>query len=119
MVFEYAATKTFMQAIDIVDIGNFCIKGTNQSYEEFYLAARTVMGKTSILSFGPILPDIPIFPEQYSLNYQKVDYKEKTICKAVSSFLNDPKKELTNVEEIIETEMWGALPDTQTYFENA
>lgn len=57
-----------------------------------------------MITFGPIVPDLPTFLKNFSVNYQKFDYKENIINKNVKSFLNDPKKSITNVEEVTEYE---------------
>lgn len=119
MIFEYAVQKTFMQAIDIVDIGNFGIRCTNQLGHEYYLIARTIMGKTSILYFGPIIPDIPVLVDKFNVSYTKIDYKETKITKIVQTFINDPMKEISNVEEVVDIEFWDAFPIIKDCFENA
>ena len=100
MLFEYAGVRTYTGAIDIEDIGNFCIRCTTIDGLEFYLCTKTILGKTYILIFGPVLSDLESLLDAFSISYQKIDYKEKIIKKIVLSFINDPKKEITNIEEV-------------------
>lgn len=118
MIFEYAVQKTFMQAIDIVDIGNFGIRCSNNEGCEYYLLAKTVMGKTSIISFGPTIPDIPVLIDKFNVSFTKIDYKESKIIKIVQTFINDPNKEVSNVEEIVDVEFWEAFPIIKDCFDN-
>lgn len=118
-IFEYAVQKTFMQAIDIVDIGRFGIRCINDTGHEYYLLANTIMGKTSILSYGPIIPDIPVLLDKFNVSYTKIDYKEPKITKIVQTFINDPTKEISNVEEVVDVEFWDAFPLVKDCFENA
>ena len=45
MLFEYAGVRTYTGAIDIEDIGNFCIRCTTIDGLEFYLCTKTILGK--------------------------------------------------------------------------
>lgn len=117
MIFEYAGHKTFMGAIDVVDIGNMCIRCSQDNGEaEWYLITKTVMGKVSVITFGPVLPEVPTLLDGFSVNYQNIDYKEKLICKAVSAYINDPKKNISEVEELPEIAAWKEFPDIAQLF---
>ena len=105
MIFNYDPQMMFTQSIDVVDIGNMTLRCTNDSQVEYYITTMTVMGKTSILKVGPIMSDLPMLLNDFTVTYKKVDYKEPTICKEVSKYIQDTKKEITNVEEITEEEL--------------
>ena len=77
------------------------------------------MGKVSIIKFGPVVQDIDVLFNDFSVVYKKIDYKENLISKEVDKFINDFKKEITNVEEVTEYEAWQAFPAIQQCFENA
>jgi hypothetical protein len=119
MVFEFSVQKTFNQSIDVVDVGNMALRCTNRHMDNFYIITKTVFGKTSILKFGPICPEIAVLENDFSVNYKKVDYKEAALFKEIDKFLNDFKKEIETVEEITEFEAWQDFPAIKQYFENA
>ena len=119
MVFEYSAQRTFTDSIDVVDIGNTALKCTNVKFDDYYIILKTVMGKTSIIKFGPVCPDIEVLLNDFTVTYKKLDYKESSICKEIDKFINDFRKEINSIEEITEYEAWQAFPDVQQYFENA
>lgn len=117
MIFEYAAHKTFMGMIDVVDIGNMCLRCTQDGgAAEWYLLTKTIMGKVSILTFGPVNPDVPMLLDGFAVNYQKIDYKENLISRNVTTFLNDPKKKISEVEELVDFAVWQKFPDIETLF---
>jgi hypothetical protein len=118
MVFDYAVQKTFNQSIDVVDIGNTALRCTNRHMLDYYIIIKTVMGKVSILKFGPICPDLDVLEDDFSVAYKKIDYKENTICKEIDKFINDYKKEVDTIVELTEYEAWQAFPPIQQYFEN-
>lgn len=118
MLFEFSVQKTFTQSIDIVDMGNTALRCTNPHMENFYIIIKTVLGKTSILKFGPVCPDLDILLEDFSVMYKKLDYKETAIFKEIDKFINDFKKSIETVEEITEYEAWKEFPNIQQFFEN-
>lgn len=119
MVFEYSAQRTFNDSIDVVDIGNTALRCTNVKLDDYYIILKTIMGKTSIIKFGPVCPDIEILLNDFAVTYKKMDYKEAGICKEIDKFINDFRKEINSIEEITEYEAWQAFPAVQQYFENA
>lgn len=119
MILEYSVQRTFDESIDIVDIGNTALRCVGSKLDEYYIILKTIMGKVSIIKFGPVLPDIEILQNDFSVNYKKIDYKEPAIFKEIDKFINDFRKEITSVEEITEYEAWQAFPAIQELFENA
>lgn len=119
MIFEYSAQRTFNDSIDVVDIGNTALRCTNVKFDDYYIILKTVMGKTSIIKFGPVCPDIEVLINDFSVTYKKMDYKEASISKEIDKFINDFRKEINSIEEITEYEAWQQFPQVQQYFENA
>ena len=103
MIFEYSVQKTFTESIDIVD---------------YYILIKTILGKTHIIEFGPVAPDIPSLCDGFNISYKKIDYKEAAIFKEISKYINDFKKEITFVEEVTDIEVWQQFPTIQQYYEN-
>lgn len=118
MIFNYDPQMMFTKSIDVVDIGNMTLRCTNDSQVEYYITTMTIMGKTSILKVGPVMPDLPMLLNDFTVTYKKVDYKEPTICKEVSKYIQDTKKEITKVEEITEEELWEIFPDIIDLYKN-
>lgn len=118
MIFEFSVQKTFTQSIDIVDAGNTALRCTNSHMDNYYMVIKTVMGKTSILKFGPVCPDIEVLMDDFSISYKKIDYKENMIHREIDKFINDFKKTINTVEEITEYEVWQDFPDIQQLFNN-
>ena len=118
MIFEYSVQRTFNEAIDVVDIGNTALRCTNSRFDNYYIILKTIMGKTSILKFGPICPDVEVLLNDFSVSYKKIDYKEGAISKEIDKFINDFKKEITSIEEVTEYEAWKDFPEIQQWFEN-
>lgn len=118
MIFEYSVQKTFNESIDVVDIGNTALRCIGRKLENYFIILKTKMGKTSILTFGPVYPEIDLLFDGFSVSYKKIDYRENLINKEITKFINDFKKDITLVEEITEYEAWQDFPAIQQCFEN-
>lgn len=116
MIIDYSAQKTFAMSLDVVDAGNCCIKCTNIDGCEYYVITKTVYGKVSLITFGPVLPDFPALLEDFSVSYKKFDYKEQTIQKEISKYMNDPKKKIADAENWTEYEAWQCFPNVEESF---
>lgn len=107
--------KTYAQTIEVEDIGNCAIRSTNADFEDYYIVIQTVMGKTSILTFGPILADVSIIQEDFNLSFKKIDYKEKNINNEINKFINDARKVIKQAEVVSVEEALQAIPTYEAF----
>lgn len=105
MIIDYSVQKTFNQSVDIVDPGNTAIMCTNEKGAEYYMILKTVMGQTSVIAIGPVCSDIPMLLPGFNIFYNKFEYKEKTIATTLNKFINDGRKEISDVKEVLESEV--------------
>ena len=98
--FEYALISSPLDEIEIEDIGNCYIKAINNIQDEWYLSTKTELGDTYIKIFGPFNETINRFMKGFKFEFYKIDYKESRIISIIDKFINDPKKQITYVEEI-------------------
>ena len=75
MIFEFKPEMCYMEQLDVEDIGNVCIRAISEHELEYYIITKTILGKTFILKFGPILPDLQALWSGFSVNFSKIDYK--------------------------------------------
>lgn len=123
--FEYKATKTFEDILQIDDIGNCAIRcegtykdGRITNFGEYYLITKTVMGVTSILKFGPIIPDIPYMPTSFESSFEQLAFKEPQIEKKISMFINDGFYNISVAESILPEVALERYPSAIITFEN-
>lgn len=121
MIFEYDEQPVFTQSLDIGDIGNTTIKCSSPMNGDWFLRTKTVMGKTSLIVFGPVIEgsveDYPLI-DGFAVSFSKFDYKERLIIKAINQLLNDPKKGINHAEERLEQAAINNFPDIMNTFEN-
>lgn len=117
MLFEYAAHKTFMGELDVVDPGNMCLRCVKDGGGyEWYLMTKTRMGKIFIFTFGPVVPGTDSLVDGFATTFTCIDYKENLLRKNVLSFINDPKKEIYSVEETLDLEAWKEFPEVESQY---
>lgn len=124
MLFDYSATRTFNQTLQIDDIGNCAIRGEGSFRDgravfsgDYYMIVKTVMGKTTFIKWGPLMPDFESLPNTFKLEVKTAPYKEATVAKEIQSFVNDGLKGIHNAEEILPEEAIEYLPGSQNYIE--
>lgn len=111
MQINYQVVKEFTQTLDVQDLGETAIRGANSAGESYFILTRTSLGKFMMLTFGPTIEDMPeeLLPG-FSLSYSAMDYSEKKILKLVSAYVNDPMKEISQLEEVSREECVLAAP---------
>lgn len=122
MLFDYSATKTFTQTLQIDDPGNCAIYGEGNFKDgrvtlpgDFYMIIKTVMGKTTFIKWGPLIPDLDALPNTFKLEVKTAPYKETTIVKEIQSFINDGFKGIQTAEELSVEEAIKFLPSEPNY----
>ena len=124
MLIDYSATKTFTQTLQIDDIGNCAIHGEGSFRDgkvpfpgDYYMIVKTVMGKTTFIKWGPLMPDFVALPNTFKLEIKTSQYKEGTIMKEIQTFINDGLKGIHDATELLPEEAIEFLPEAINYTE--
>ena len=122
MLFDYSATKTFNQTLQIDDIGNCAIRGEGTFRDgrftfagDYNMIIKTIMGKTTFIKWGPLMPDLDNLPNSFKLEVKTAAYKEATVAKEIQSFINDGFKGIQAAVEILPEEAIDYLPAAINY----
>lgn len=117
MRLEFNNQKAFLAAIDIEDLGSFAIEATNSDNLNWYYINMSEYGKTTTISFGPIVPDLGdiVAGYSYSLNVSSGDFSLQKHKGALSKWLNDSKK-LESAKVIDIDEALDQLPDVKSLY---
>lgn len=97
MKFEYLATKSYLDSIDIEDLGNVYLNALNDLGDEYYLSIETHLGWTEIKEFGPCAVDSNQSSNYFNLLYIKFEYNESKIIKNIERFINNEKRNIIQV----------------------
>ena len=103
MNFQYLKVSTSMDSIEVEDIGNVCIRASNDDANEWYMSIKTSLGWVEVKQFGPLKIDSDDLSYYFNFSYQKFEFSEKRLYKLIDDFINNPKKSIT-IAEIISNE---------------
>lgn len=100
--FEFNEQRLAQSAVDIDNIGQFAIRAVDINAACYFLLVRTDLGVSTIVSFGPVIPDTEINEplDGYSASIIRIEYKETRLKKFISTWLNDTSKNLLDAEEV-------------------
>lgn len=117
MIFEFDQALKAQQSLEIGNIGDFAIEASNDEGFYYYLLVKTTLGSSTIITYGPIVPDINLLPSGFSTTLERIPYKEPKIIGKINYFLND-KKKITKAKEVLFEEALDAFIDIKAYLES-
>ena len=97
MLFNYIKTLNYMDSIDIDDIGNCCIQAFNDYGLEWILKIETKLGWSTTKIFDPFEADKNKMSDNFMYVKSSTEFNHKRIYKKIDDFINDPKKEITQL----------------------
>jgi hypothetical protein len=77
--FGYSQETIFSKELDIDELGQVALEAKDSESMFYYLIIRTSLGQSSIVEYGPIVPDIAIIPDLTEIRFQRVDFNELKI----------------------------------------
>lgn len=116
-VFPYFKEIVNNGELEINDIGNCCIKAFTDDGYYSLLIIKTIMGESTIFTYGPLLTDFEELPKNISCSINRIEYNPKKISIIIDKFLNN--RGITQAMEIEEPLL--ALKDCRSlisYMEN-
>ncbi len=96
--YNYLRTTSYLDTIEIEDIGNCIIEAYNDDGDLFYLIIRTVLGVSRILQFGPIQNGAVT---ECACSFKQMDYDDYKIDKLIDKFVDGK----FNFSQIISTKI--------------
>lgn len=97
--YEYMRVISSLDTIAVPDIGNCILQERNDLGLTWYLYIRTVIGRTTIIEMGPFI-DTEIFETGFSIKKKTVEFREKIVDSTLKRFIEDPKRDVTQVQII-------------------
>ena len=87
--FKFGPEINYNNELEIENVGNVCIEAIDNAGQNYYLIIRTSLGVTTIVEFGPVVPDIDLLPKSTRIEFKRMGYKEETLHKIIAKFLSD------------------------------
>ena len=113
--FQYSYVQTATAVLEIENLGQCAIEGSNSFGEYYYLVIRTSLGKCYIFNYGPIMLDLDMLPPFVGCSIERIDYNEKQLTKRIVRWLEDPKKKISNAREVSDQEAFDSCRDLIAY----
>lgn len=111
-VFKFDSQQNFMQEIELSDPGNVCLHSETEG-DDAYLIVKTIMGRTTIIRFGPVIAGWDVMPNCFNLYVKQFNYKDTKVNKEIDSFLNDSYLKAVAVTEVTLEEAIKAMPSLE------
>ena len=107
--FQYDSETVYSKTIEIEDIGQLCLEAQDDKGMFYYLIIRTMLGQSSCLIAGPVVPDIELLPAYTSITFQRIDFNEQKLSKLINNFLKPKNKGKNKIIEVSQVNMDYAL----------
>lgn len=116
--FKYLYEMQATGELDVEDIGNCAIVGTNSlQYQRYILIVKTVEGDTKVVISGPHWVELELPCVDYSYTYQNFQFNQRKIETIIDKFLNG--KFFIDQARVVEfDEAVKLIPDVREYITN-
>lgn len=118
MEFNYYYDTIAMASIDVEDIGNCAIEAHTDLGEFYYLLIRTNLGISTIVTYGPIVPDIDLLPKVVNCRFERIEFKDTKLVAVINKFLTNPYYKITSANELEYEEAVKNCRDIIDYVKN-
>lgn len=93
---EFANEWKATNSIDIDELGNFYLEAINEDEGfYYYLMVKSTLGTSSIMWYGPIVPDVQLLPPGYSTHLERMQFNDKKMNLWLNKWINDRMKGIT------------------------
>ena len=116
--FDFNISYLALNSINIDDIGNCAIEGSNDDNLFYLFITRTTMGTTSVFTCGPFNPDLALLPTGFKTTYTRLEFSLPKLEKMIRSFLNDKDAKITNASVISFEDATNMFVDFKDYLVN-
>ena len=105
---NYNGTTTWSDSLTIESLGNVCLHAIDELDYSYFFVARTLLGETSYVEFGPLRLGDSLLPDEYNVKFERFEYSNNKLIKLISQFIR-PKKnmivksrkvKITSIEEV-------------------
>lgn len=112
-IFNYLKVTRFDDSIEVEDTGNCTLTAYNDEGKQWFLNIRTELGWSTVKEFGPVIAETSSIEYNFYYSYNKFEYKEKRLYKTIEDFVNNNRREITQIFEIDEEEFKSILDNIE------
>ena len=97
--YEYMRVISSLDTIEVPDIGNCILQECNDLGLIWYLYIKTSLGRSTIIEIGPF-NDKDIYEGRFIIKKKTIEFKERIIDSTLRKFIEDPKRDITQIQLI-------------------
>lgn len=86
--YDYYYTVSANGTLEVEDKGNCAIEANTDEGDCYYLVTTSSFGKVSIFVYGPINPDFDELPDKVECTFNRFDFSDYKIDKAINKLLS-------------------------------
>lgn len=114
--FEFANEWRPTNSIDIPELGNFFLEAINEEETYYYyLSVRSSLGTSTIVWYGPVVPDVERLPAGYQIEFERFPFGDKKMIAWITKWLNDKVKKITGAYLIDQNKFKENYRDVMKY----
>ena len=117
--FNYCNEVVSHDTFEILDIGNVALQALNDHGQGWILFIKTNLGYSYILEYGPYNVDSNKSIQYIQSLFQCAEYSEYRLSRIIDKFLNDGKRQISQVIEINEDEVRNIIKNLIEVFDEA
>jgi hypothetical protein len=107
--FGYSSETIYARELDIDELGQVALEAKDSESMFYYLIIRTALGQSSIVEYGPVVPDIDLLPDFTEIKFQRIEFNEVKLTKIIRSFLAPRNKGKNKIEDAIQINVDDAI----------
>lgn len=104
--------------LEVSDLGNFAVEASNEDGYYYYMIVKTEFGIATVMTCGPVAPDVEHIPSGFKTTLNRVDYKEQKLIANLKFFLNDKTAKITEAKIIEIEDALEQFRSLKEYIEN-
>lgn len=93
--FNYNGEVLWSDEITLESLGNVCLDAVDSVERHYFLIARTLLGETTYLEFGPLYLEKELLPDKHDIHFERFEFSENALAKKITKFLG-PKQFIGN-----------------------
>lgn len=114
---EYNNQYVPQNLLDVEQLSSCAIEASNDDGLFYYLIIKTSLGTSTIVTCGPVVPDVNLLPDGYSVTLNRMKYDDNKVESVVIKWLND-KKKITDAKILPIEDAIAQIRDLGEYMQN-
>lgn len=109
--YDYYVVPQASASLELSDPGNCAILANTDIAQFYCMIIKTDLGWTEVIKFGPVFLDMDELPKSVTYTYDRFEFSQHRIDKAIDNFLNPRGALITQAMEVSKEEAKSIIRD--------